>query len=90
MRCTGLAVVAAPGNATTPASWLPAALASTLVVDNDGAVARALSVRLVPLAAYVTSTGVVIAKVAGETSEATTSRHLADLRSISHAGTGAQ
>lgn len=90
LRCTGLAVVAAPNSSASPAAWLPTELAATLLWDHDGAVARALHVRLVPLAAYVTSAGIVIAKVAGETSEASTSRHLVDLRRISDAGTGAQ
>lgn len=88
LSCIGLAVVAAPGKATSPPHWLPTEIASTLLWDHDGTVARALDVRLVPLAAYVTSKGVVIAKVVGETSEVLTSRHLADLRRTSDASRG--
>jgi hypothetical protein len=57
-------------------------------LDHDGVVARALNVRLVPLAAYVTGVGVVIAKVVGETSVEATTRRLADLDRIALAGTG--
>lgn len=88
LSCIGLAVVAAPSKATSPPHWLPTEIASTLLWDHDGTVARALDVRLVPLAAYVTSKGVVIARVVGETSEVLTSRHLADLRRTSDASRG--
>jgi hypothetical protein len=88
LRCTGLAVVAAQDGGVSSEAWLPAELASTLLWDHDRAVARALNVRLVPLAAYVTGNGVVIASVAGESSEASTKLRLRDLRRISDAGTG--
>jgi hypothetical protein len=84
----GVAVVAAPSRAISLPHWLPTELASTLLWDHDGTVARALDVRLVPLAAYVASKGVVIAKVVGETSEVLTNRHLADLRRTSDASRG--
>jgi hypothetical protein len=91
MRCIGLAVVAAPRKANSPPHWLPAELTSRLLWDHDGTVARVLHVRLVPLAAYVTSTGVVITRVVGEASnEETTIRHLLDLRQISDADKGIQ
>jgi hypothetical protein len=88
MSCIGLAVAAAPGNATAPATWFPAELDRTLLWDHDRTIARALNVRLVPLAAYVTSAGIVIARVAGEADEASTIRRLADLRRSSAAGRG--
>ncbi|MFI5244207.1 MAG: hypothetical protein ACHQQR_03200 [Gemmatimonadales bacterium] len=88
MSCIGLVVAAAPGNDPAPATWLPAELERTLVWDHDRTIARALNVRLVPLAAYVTGAGVVIARVAGEASETSTVRRLADLRHSSAAGTG--
>jgi hypothetical protein len=88
MPCIGLAVVAVPGEANSLQHWLPAELTSRLLWDHDGTVARALKIRLVPFAAYVTSNGVVIARVVGEASEATTSRHLADLRRVSDADRG--
>ena len=88
MPCIGLAVVAAPSKVNSPPHWLPAELTSRLLWDHDGTVARALKIRLVPFAAYVTSNGVVIARVVGEASEATTSRHLADLRRVSDADRG--
>ena len=88
LSCIGLAVVAAPNKATSPPQWLPTDLASTMLWDHDGTVARALDVRLVPLAAYVTSKGVVIAKVVGETSEVSTSRHLVYLRRASDSSRG--
>jgi hypothetical protein len=89
LRCIGLAVVAAQNGGVSPAGWLPAELTSTLLWDHGADIAHALQVRLVPLAAYVTNAGIVIVKVAGESSEATTLRHLVDLRRISDAGTGA-
>ena len=88
LRCTALAVVTAPDQAAAPAHWLPAELVPALLLDHDGVVARALNVRLVPLAAYVTGVGVVIAKVVGETSVEATTRRLADLDRIALAGTG--
>ena len=90
MPCIGLAVVAAPSKANSPPHWLPAELTSRLLWDHDGTIARALHVRLVPLAAYVTSKGAVITRVIGEVSEETTIRHLVDLRRISDASGGAQ
>jgi hypothetical protein len=88
MSCIGLVVAAAPGNETAPATWLPAELARTLVWDHDHTIARALKVRLVPLAAYVTGAGIVIARVAGQASEASTIRRLGDLRRNAGTGTG--
>lgn len=90
LSCIGLAVVAAPGRSTPTADWLPHELAPTLLWDHDGTVARTLDVRLVPLAAYVTSNGVVTARAVGEASETSTSERLADLRRISGARRGAQ
>jgi hypothetical protein len=88
LSCMGLAVVAVPDRSASPPSWLPTELASRLLWDHDGTIGRALGARLVPLAAYVTGTGVVIERVVGETSEATTLRHLADLRRVSGANGG--
>ena len=88
LSCVGVAVVAAPSRAISLPHWLPTELASTLLWDHDGAVARGLDVRLVPLAAYVTRKGIVIAKVVGEASEESTGRHLADLRRTSDASRG--
>jgi hypothetical protein len=83
LACTGIAVVATPNKAVSLHEWLPVQLASMLLWDHDATVGRALEVRLVPLAAYVTSKGTVSAKVIGETSEASTGQHLADLRRFS-------
>jgi hypothetical protein len=81
-------VVTAPaGDATTP-DWLPQELRSTLLWDHDAAVAHALDVRFVPLAAYVTESGVTIARVVGETSDSSTALHLSELRRISNGERG--
>jgi hypothetical protein len=88
LECLRLAVVAASGDDASPPPWLPASLASTLLRDHGGTVARALGVRLVPLAAYVTAEGVVISRVAGEASDAQTGRSLVELRRTSEASRG--
>jgi hypothetical protein len=88
LSCIGLAIVAAPARSAALADWLPRELAPALLWDHDGTVARTLDVRLVPLAAFVTSTGVVTARTVGEASEASTSGRLAELRRISGARRG--
>lgn len=80
LRCVGLAIVSAPGSTRSAAEWLPRELIPALLWDHDGTVGRALEARLVPLAAYVSNSGIVIARVPGEASEMQTSQHLAALR----------
>jgi hypothetical protein len=89
-HCIGLAIVAAPGKSSTSSDWLPRELASLLLWDHDGAIARALDVRLVPLAAYVTGKGIEVSRVVGEASESVTTQHLIDLRRISGGDGGAR
>ena len=84
MRCTGIAVVAAPAGADSPTDWVPRELSAMLLWDHDAEVAHALDVRFVPLAAYVTSQGVTVARVVGETSESSTAQHLLELRRLSN------
>jgi hypothetical protein len=59
-----------------------------LLWDHDGTVARALNVRLVPLAAYVTRQGVAVSRVVGEASDSLTRRHLLELHRISNGDGG--
>jgi len=86
--CVGLAVAAAPERPETLAAWLPPSLGATLLWDHDRTVARALDVRLVPLAAYVTRDGVVISTVVGESSESLSARHLAELHAVADTSGG--
>ena len=83
VACTGIAVVAAPGGDNPPTDWVPHELTSMLLWDHDAAVAHTLDVRFVPVAAYITSDGVAVTRVVGETSESATALHLVDLRRIS-------
>jgi hypothetical protein len=84
MRCTGIAVVAAPAGAGAPNDWLPPELSAMLLWDHDAALAHALDVRFVPFAAYVTNQGLAVARVVGETSESSTAQHLLALRRLSN------
>ena len=84
MRCTGIAVVAAPQAAGSSNDWLPPELSAMLLWDHDAALAHALDVRFVPFAAYVTSRGLTVARVVGETSESSTAQHLLALRRLSN------
>lgn len=88
IACTGLAVVAVPNRGSSSTEWLPPELASMLLWDHDGTVARALNVRLVPLAAYVTRQGVAVSRVVGEASDSLTRRHLLELHRISNGDGG--
>ena len=88
LPCVGVAVVAVPGADSASSPWLPPELLPMLFWDRDHTVARALSVRLVPLAAYVTASGVVNARVAGEASEESTLAHLDALRRASDTTAG--
>lgn len=78
-NCVAVAVVA-PYADRSGDEWLPGELSQSLLWDRDGTVARALDARLVPLAAFVTSAGVVHARAVGESSESAT---LERLRSLS-------
>jgi hypothetical protein len=84
MTCTGIAVVAAPAGGDSRTDWVPAELSAMLLWDHDAAVAHALDVRFVPLAAYVTSKGLTVTRVVGETSESSTAQHLIELRRLSN------
>jgi hypothetical protein len=88
LSCTALTVVAAPDRGSAPKQWVPPELSSSVLWDYDRTVARALDVRLVPLAAYVTSKGIVTVRVAGEASEESTTGHLVELRRVSEAAKG--
>jgi hypothetical protein len=80
LGCVGLVVAATPGSAAVSTDWVPPELTPMLLWDHDRAVAHALDVRMVPLAAFVTSKGVVVSRAVGEVSESITAKHLADLR----------
>ncbi len=84
MKCTGIAVVAAPVRGVSSSDWLPPELSPMLLWDHDAALAHALDVRFVPFAAYVTSQGLAVARVVGETSESSTAQHLLALRRLSN------
>lgn len=78
-NCVAIAVVAPAAQASPADAWLPAELAPALLWDRDGSIARALDARLVPVAAFVTSSGVVRERAVGEASEATTLERLRSL-----------
>ena len=84
LGCIGIVVSSAPNGADRSTKWLPTELVPMLLWDHDRSIARALDVRLVPVATYVTTKGVAISRVVGEASESSTGGHLADLRRISN------
>jgi hypothetical protein len=88
MKCTGIAVVAAPAGGDSRTDWVPPELSAMLLWDHDAEIAHALDVRFVPLAAYVTSQGLAVSRVVGETSESSTAQHLLALRRLSNAERG--
>lgn len=72
MDCVSIAVVAPFAELSPADTWLPTGMERTLLWDRDGSIARALDARLVPVAAFVSSAGVVRVRVIGESSEAAT------------------
>ncbi|MGH7653386.1 MAG: hypothetical protein ACREN6_01865, partial [Gemmatimonadaceae bacterium] len=83
LACVGVAVVAPFAQRAGANDWPPAELAPVLLWDRDGSIGRALDARLVPVAAFVTSTGVVSVRSVGESSEAATLDRFRSLRSLS-------
>jgi hypothetical protein len=83
LACIGLAIVAPFASTAHTNNWLPPELAPMLLWDRDGSIGRTLDARLVPLLAMVTSTGVVIARSVGESTEAATLQRLVELRRAS-------
>jgi hypothetical protein len=88
-RCIGFAVAATPGAGSANLGWVPRELLATLLWDHDATVAHALQARLVPLTAYVTKNGVVVARTVGETSPHSVLSHLDELRRASNSNRGA-
>ncbi|HEY2850966.1 MAG TPA: hypothetical protein VGI97_13885 [Gemmatimonadaceae bacterium] len=70
--CVSIAVVAPFAESSPADKWLPPEMQRALLWDRDGSIARALDARLVPVAAFVTSAGVVRARAVGESSGAAT------------------
>jgi hypothetical protein len=89
VACIGVAVVAAPSRTPGTTDWVPPELLPMLLWDHDGTVAGALQVRLVPVTAYVTRSGVVVERVIGEASEQSTLPRLDRLHQTSNDGRGA-
>ena len=83
LSCVAIAVVAPFAQNPAADGWPPPELARMLLWDRDGAIARALDARLVPVVAFVTSAGIVRARVVGESSEAATIERLRALHSLS-------
>ncbi|MFI5233507.1 MAG: hypothetical protein ACHQSE_13440 [Gemmatimonadales bacterium] len=83
LTCVAVAVVAPLAERSTANAWPVAELAAALLWDRDGSIARALDARLVPVAAFVTSAGVVSARSVGESSESATLDRLRSLRRLS-------
>lgn len=88
LACVGVAVVAPFAQNSAANDWLPPELAHALQWDHGGSIARALDARLVPVAAFVTSAGVVRARAVGESSEAATVERFRSLRWISNVEPG--
>ena len=83
ISCVALVVVAAPVRARQTESWLPSELAPMLLWDHDGAIARALNVRMVPLVSFISSHGAEVSRSVGEVSQSSTIGHLIELRRLS-------
>jgi hypothetical protein len=88
LACVAVAVVAPFAQRSAARDWPPPELAQSLLWDRDGVVARALDARLVPIAAFVTATGVVRVRAVGESSEAATIERLRRLRWLSDIESG--
>jgi hypothetical protein len=84
LECIAVAVAAPFAQRSAANDWPPAELAPVLIWDRDGSIARALDARLVPVAAFVTSAGVVSVRSVGESSEAATLDRLRILRRLSN------
>jgi hypothetical protein len=87
--CVGLVVVARPGEMTASTTWVPPELSAMLLSDHDTAIARALGVRLVPLASFITSKGTVVSRALGEESASALKKHLIELHRTSSGTRGA-
>jgi hypothetical protein len=84
LACVAIAVVAPFTRVAVADGWPPPELAKMLLWDRDGSIARALDARLVPVAAFVTSAGVVHVRAVGESSEAATVERLRSLHWLSN------
>jgi hypothetical protein len=88
ISCVGLVVASAPARTPSSTRWLPTELAPMLLWDHDGSIARALSVRVVPLVSFINSHGAEVSRSVGEVSRSSTIERLNELRRIS-GGAGA-
>jgi hypothetical protein len=89
VKCIGFAVVATPPASQATTEWMPPELVPMLLWDHDRTIANALRVSLVPVTAYTTAKGVVVARAVGEASQQSTLLRLDDLRRAANDARGA-